>query len=118
MTHFQKALEDARTFELRDSNGKINQTDRNKLRAMFMAALLLDMGLVMTVEGLIGAFEHEYWGQLFIELNVKMKDPDFDLDTAIMEYQEKMAKAEAKRIEAEQKAAERAAKVATKKNPE
>lgn len=114
MTNFQKALLDAYNFELRDSNGKINQTDRNNLRANLMAALQADIEGIFTVDGLILPFAHIYWGQLNLEISVKMKDPEYDLDTAIEEYEEKMAKAEAKRLEAEKKAIARA----NKKNPE
>lgn len=115
MTNFQKALLEAANFELRESNGKINQTDRNNLRAKLMAALQQDLAdAVFTADGLILPFGHEEWGELHLEISIKMKDPEYDMYTARAEYEEKLAKAEAKRIEAEKKAAARAAK----KNPE
>ena len=98
MTNFQKALLEARTFELRESNGKINQTDRNNLRAKLMAALQQDIEGIFTVDGLILPFGHEYWGELHLEVSLKMKDPEYDLDTAVQEYEEKQAKADAKTI--------------------
>lgn len=108
--NFSKALIEARNAELKDSNGKVNQTDRNNLRNALMKALCEDLGAIMTVDGAILEFEHEYWGSLCIEIPLKMKDPNYDTDTAHDEYLEKIAKAQAKKADAEAKAIERKAK--------
>jgi cell division septum initiation protein DivIVA len=111
MTQFEQVLIDAVNTQLRDSAGKVNQTDRNALRNRLMAALANDLNAVMTVDGAIVEFPHEYWGSLAVEVSVKMKDPNYDTETAHKEYVEKVEKAEAKRLETERKAAERASKV-------
>ena len=110
MTNFQKALADAKVMELRDSNGKLNQTDRNALRNILMEALVADLNAVLTADGAIVEFEHDYWGSLAVEVSLKMKDPNYDIDTAAAEYDAKVAKAEAKKAEAAAKATERKAK--------
>lgn len=107
---FLQLLEESVNAQLRESNGKVNQTDRNNLRAQLMNALAADLDAVMTVDGAILEFEHEYWGSLCVEVNLKMKDPEYDIETAREEYEAKLAKAEARRLEAEKRAA-KAAKV-------
>lgn len=103
-------LANSSTVELKDSNGKINQTDRNTLRNALLNALCEDLNGVMTADGIILEFEHEYWGSLCVEVSLKMKDPNFDLDTAVEEYNEKLLAQETKKIEAMKRAAERQAK--------
>ena len=112
MTKFAQALADAKTAQLRDSNGKVNQSDRNALRAKLVAALVEDLEGVMTSEGPVVGFEHEYWGQLFVEVPLKMKDADFDIETAHQEYVDKVEKAEARSAEKLAKAQEREVKAA------
>lgn len=118
MTNFEKALAEAKTTQLRDSAGKVNQTDRNALRNRLMDAITADLNAVLTVDGAIVEFEHEYWGSLAVEVSIKMKDPNYDIDTAAAEYQEKVVKAAAKKAEVEAKAAERAAKSKKSKDAE
>ena len=105
--NFLKSLEDAYNRTLRESNGKLNQTDRNTLRHDLMEALASDLDAVMTSDGAVIEMQHEEWGMIPVEVSIKIKDPNFDIDTAVDEYQEKLAKAEAKRLEAEHRAAER-----------
>ena len=107
MTNFTNALLEARNAELKDSNDKVNQTDRNALRNALMAALTKDLNAISTIDGAIVEFKHEYWGTLCVEVSLKMKDPNFDLVTAEAEYIEKQKKALAKKADAEAKAAER-----------
>ena len=118
MTKFDETLAEAYNAQLRESNGKFNQTDRNNLRAKFMDALLADLGGHMTGDGIVMEVEHEYWGSIYIEVNLKMKDPEYDLDAAVEEHQEKVAKAEARRIVAEAKAREAAIKREATKKPQ
>jgi len=92
MLKFHEALANAKTAQLRDSNGKLNQTDRNVLRAAILEALLEDLGGNMTSDGIVLEIEHEYWGSLFGEVTFKFKANDYDLDGAIEEYNEKQAK--------------------------
>jgi hypothetical protein len=107
---FLESLTKAKTTDLRESNGKINQTDRNALRNILIDALCQDIGAVMTSDGAVIEFEHDYWGSLCIEVTLKMKDPNFDLDTARQEYEDRLEMAEAKKLESAKRAAERAAK--------
>ena len=112
-----KTIEDSFSCQLRDSDGKINQTDRNHLRSQLLTALCEDLGAVMTADGAILTFPHEYWGSLAIEVNLKMKDPEYDTEAAVSEHEEKLRVAEAKKIEAMKKATERETKrKATKKD--
>lgn len=112
MEKFKQALQDAHNAELKDNNGKIQQTQRNQLRARLLQALAEDLQAVMTVEGPVIEFEHEYWGSLFLDVNLTFRTPDeaYDLDVAHEQYLEKVA-AENAKLEAKAKAAaERAAK--------
>lgn len=110
MSKFNEVLAEAFNAQLRESNGKLNQTDRNTLRNELMEALAEDLNAVMTVDGAIIEFEHEYWGSLAVEVSVKMKDPNYDTEAAADEYAEKVAAAEAKKAEVLKRAAERQAK--------
>ena len=116
MTKFAEVLTEAKTAQLRESNGKVNQGDRNALRAKLMLALIEDLDATMTSEGAVVEFEHDYWGSLFVEIPLKMKDPDFDLDTAHQEYLNKVEKASLKEQDKLAKAAEREAKSAALKD--
>ena len=107
---FTELLSNAYNAELKDSNGKINQTDRNALRNELLTALAEDLAAVMTNDGAVLEFEHDYWGSLCVEISLKMKDPNFDLDGAEAEYAEKIAASEVKKAETAKRAAERQAK--------
>ena len=110
-------LELAFNAPLRDSEGKLNQTDRNALRAVLLNALCEDLGATMTADGAVLSFEHDYWGSLCVEVSLKMKDPEYDVEAAAQEHLNKLRAAEEKRIEAMKKAAERETKrKATKKD--
>ena len=110
MSKFQELLTEAFNYQLRESNGKINQTDRNDLRNELMHALAEDLAATLTVDGAVIEFEHDYWGSLAVEITVKMKDPNYDVDAARDEYADKIEAAEAKKAEATKRAAERSAK--------
>lgn len=110
MSKFQELLNASYNAQLRDSNGKLNQTDRNTLRNQLMQVLADDLNATVTVDGAIIEFEHEYWGSLAVEISVKMKDPNYDADAARDEYVAKQEAAEAKRVEAAKRAAERKVK--------
>ena len=109
-------LELAFNAQLRDSEGKLNQTDRNALRAVLLNALCEDLGATMTADGVVLSFEHDYWGSLCVEVSLKMKDPEYDVIAAKQEYESKLKEAARKREAAMKKAAERETKrKATKK---
>ena len=110
MSKFNEALAEAYNAELKDSNGKINQTDRNHFRKVLMDALMEDLGGSMTADGIVLEIEHEYWGSIYAEVSIKVKDTDYDLDASVEEYNEKSAAAEAKKADAAKRAAERQAK--------
>ena len=118
MTKFDNALAEAYKAQLRDSNGKFNQTDRNNLRAVLMDALRDDLGGYMTSDGIVLEVEHEEWGSVYVEVNLKMKDTEYDIVAAVNEHQEKVDKAAAKRKAAEIKAAEAAIKKEATKKPQ
>ena len=118
MTKFDEMLAEAYKAQLRDSDGKFNQTDRNNLRAQLMGALRDDLGGYMTSDGIVLEVEHEEWGSVYVEVNLKMKDPDYDIEASVAEYQEKVEKAAAKRKAAEAKAKEAALKKEATKKPQ
>ena len=107
---FTEVLTEAYLTPLKESNGKINQTDRNALRNELLHALASDLDATMTSEGAVVSFAHEYWGELCVEITLKMKDPNFDLPTAEQEYVDKLNEQEDKKLESAKRAAERLAK--------
>lgn len=107
---FLESLVDAKSAELKDSNGKINQTDRNALRNTLLDALRYDLNAVMTADGAVIEFEHEYWGSLCVEVSLKMKDPEYDIVEAEEEYIHKQEAAELKKALAQKRSDERSSK--------
>jgi hypothetical protein len=96
---------------------KINQIQRNSVKAELLEALktdLVDEGLdaVITKEGVIVRVENEV-SNISIQLDVVIKNLDFDRDEAVSEYEksveakaerERKAKAKREKAEADKKA--------------
>jgi hypothetical protein len=105
------------------SGDKINQTERNATKSAALEAITTDLfaaGLtaVRTSDGIVIEIENDDLGSIFFELDIKVKGSDFDITSAVAEYQDKVAAA-AERITAaakrkEQRIAEKAAKVSKK----
>lgn len=91
--------------EIKLTDDKINQSDRNAIRAMLMDALCVDLGGTMTSDGIIIEIPHDELGCLMAEVTIKMKSLDYDIESAATEYQEKLtAKAEKEKAKAEKTA--------------
>lgn len=115
MEHFEKAMLDVQKMLIRDSNGKMNQTDRNKARNMLVDALAIDLGGVRTPDGIGLEIPHDEWGAFNIEIKVVAKGNEFDVVEANETFKSKVEKQAARKAEAERKAAERQAKIAAAK---
>ena len=99
------------------SGDKINQTERNATKSAVLEAISTDLfaaGLtaVRTSDGIVLEIENDDLGSIFFELDIKVKGSDFDITSAVAEYQDKVAAA-AERITAaakrkEQRIAEKA----------
>ena len=99
------------------SGDKINQTERNATKSAALEAITTDLfaaGLtaVRTSDGIVLEIENDDLGSIFFELDIKVKGSDFDITSAVAEYQDKVAAA-AERITAaakrkEQRIAEKA----------
>jgi len=119
MEHFEKAMLEVQKSVIRDSNGKMNQTDRNKARNILIDALTLDLGGIRTPEGIGLEIPHDEWGAFNIEIKIVAKGNEFDVVEAHEAFQSKVEKQAARKAEAERKAAERQAKIeAAKKKAE
>lgn len=90
---------------LKSSNEKINQVQRNEVKATLTEALqgdLIASGLqvVKTKEGLVMVLSNDELGEFYAVLDLTIKNLDYDLDGAVAEYEdavaEKLAKAKAK----------------------
>jgi len=115
MEHFEQALIEVQKSVIRDSNGKMNQTDRNKQRNILIDALALDLGGVRTPDGIGLEIPHDEWGSFAIEIKIVAKGNEFDVVEANEAFKSKVEKQAAKKADAERKAAERQAKIAAAK---
>jgi hypothetical protein len=99
------------------SGDKINQTERNATKSAALEAITTDLfaaGLtaVRTSDGIVIEIANDELGSIFFELDIKVKGSDFDITSAVADYQDKLAAA-AERISAaakrkEQRIAEKA----------
>jgi hypothetical protein len=98
------------------SGDKINQTERNATKSAVLEAISTDLfaaGLtaVRTAEGIVLEVQNDELGSVFLELDIKVKSSDFDIEEAVADYQSKLTAAQ----ERVQLAAARKAKLAAEK---
>jgi hypothetical protein len=98
------------------SGDKINQTERNTTKAAALEAISTDLAsigitAVRTVDGIVLEVANDELGSIYFELDIKVKNTDFDIDGAGAEYETKVAAAQ----ERVQLAAARKAKLAAEK---
>jgi hypothetical protein len=77
------------------SGDKINQTERNTTKAAVLEAITTDLfaaGLtaVRTADGIVLEVANDELGSIFFELDIKVKSSDFDITTAVAEYQDQI----------------------------
>ena len=90
--NFEKLVENIYKREIPVKDDKIAQTYRNQLRQELMEALCEDFNGTRTVDGIVLEIENEIEGAVFVELNVKIKGFDYDVEEAAQLYQEKIDK--------------------------
>lgn len=105
------------TMQVRLTGDKIQQTDRNRMRAAIVAetmAMFKAAGLdcAMTKDGLAVCIPHEDLGCVCFIADIKMKDLNYDYDFEVDDYAATLA---AKEAEAKAKAEAKARKVAEDK---
>lgn len=102
--------------KLKIANDKINQVQRNQIKADFMGALattLASSGVdaIATKEGLVLQVENSD-ANVFIQIDASVKNLDFDLDGAVLELEESLqAKAKREEEKAQAKAKREAEKI-------
>lgn len=109
-------------YPLTDSGKSIAQKERNELKynlTEVIADILEDNGvdyITRTSDGYIMEIQHEKLGVIPIEINIKVKNIDFDIGGSEEDWQirveERKEKEERKKAAAEAKAARRAAREA------
>lgn len=72
------------------SGEKINQTERNAFKNEILSALVDDLqgigGIYRTVDGIVLEVSNDELGVIHLELDVKIKNTDFDVTSASDEY--------------------------------
>ena len=101
------------------SGEKINQTERNAFKAQVLESLAVDlfsagMTAVRTSDGIVLEIENDELGSIYLELDVKVKNTDFDLDEAVADYQSKLTAASERIAQVAKRKAERLAKKSAK----
>jgi hypothetical protein len=107
----------SKVFKL--SGEKINQTERNAFKAQVLESLIsdlssADMTAVRTSDGIVLEIENDELGSIYLELDVKVKNTDYDLDEAIADYQSKLTAAADRVAQVAKRKAERLAKKSAK----
>lgn len=115
MKNLLQAIQAVETMDLKVSGEKINQVQRNAIKASIMTAVLADLkeqgvDAVQTVEGIVVRVENET-ADVFVSLDGSIKNLDFDLQGAIDEFTEKVEN----RQERERLLAEKREKLAKEK---
>lgn len=101
---YMTTLDKIMTMELRESKGKIQQTDSRKLKATLhelLTEMLTEYGFeVYEIQnGLVVEIPNEELGAIPIEIKAIVKNLNFDTDTHVTEYQEKLKRAKEKQAE-------------------
>ena len=112
MTNFAKLLIEIGETNLKATNGKINQTVRNEMKAKIVDALVADLAEFEPVKTLDGvAIPVENGKNLVVfTLDPVIKALDFDIDGAGNEFADKVAEREARALELARKKQEKATK--------
>jgi hypothetical protein len=109
MRQFKQYVDLLDGADLKGSNDKINQTQRNEIKAYGLNAIerdLVENGLTVhrTKDGLVVEIQNKEFGVIYSVIDFKIKNLDYDVDGAVAEYNEAIA-------ERDRKALEKAAKV-------
>lgn len=98
LKNFTNTAENVRTREMKENDkGNLNQRDRNAVKHDVIEALMKDFpeGTVVgrATEGIIVELPHEHFGSITIVVDAKVKNMDFDSESALHEFAEKERKA-------------------------
>lgn len=109
MRQFKQYVDLLDGADLKGTNDKINQTQRNEIKAYGLSAIerdLVENGLTVhrTKDGLVVEIPNNEFGVIYSVIDFKIKNLDYDVDGAVAEYNEAIA-------ERERKVLEKAAKV-------
>jgi hypothetical protein len=119
MTNISKLVAALKGKVFKLSGEKINQTERNAFKAQVLESLAVDlfsagMTAVRTSDGIVLEIENDELGSIYLELDVKVKNTDFDLDEAVADYQSKVTAAADRIAQVAKRKAERLAKKSAK----
>lgn len=108
MTQFKQYVDLLNEADLKGSDTKINQVQRNGIKTYGLDALqrdLTDNGFTVhrTKEGLVIEIANQEFGTIFTVLDFKVKDLDFDVQEAVTEYNDAIAERERKALEKAEK---------------
>jgi len=112
MEKFQNVLTGIKGLALKESNDKINQVQRNEMKASVLEALQADFAGVTNVfrtkDGLVLEIANDEIGTFYAVVDFTIKNLDYDVDGAVAEYEESI-------LEKERKALAKAEKVKASK---
>lgn len=106
MNKFQVFVAAVKSLALKASGAKINQVQRNALKAHALKAILEDLaalGAVQTNDGIVIEVANDELGAVHFELDIKVKDLNFDLVDAQAEYAKTLADRDARAAAAAEK---------------
>jgi hypothetical protein len=100
MEKFQNVLRGIKGLTLKETNDKINQVQRNEMKASVLDALQADFAGVTNVartkDGLVLEIQNDEIGTFYAVVDFTIKNLDYDLDGAIVDYNESIAERERK----------------------
>lgn len=115
MTKLQSVVAAIKGKVFKLTGDKINQTERNTLKANVLDSIMSDLSAIATVtrttDGIVLEVPNDELGSIYLELDIKVKNTDFDIDEAHTDYMSKVDAAQ----ERVQLAAARKAKLAIEK---
>lgn len=102
MEKFQNALNGIKGLVLKESNDKINQVQRNEMKASVLESLQADFASITNVfrtkDGLVLEIQNDEIGNFYAVVDFTIKNLDYDLDGAILDYNESVAEKERKAL--------------------
>ena len=115
MKPLKNTLQEIDTLVLKESADKIQQVQRNQVKQMLMNGLfesLKSNGIQVdkVADGLTVTVDNQEIGAFFVTLDMKVRNLDYDLETEINDYNDKVAE----KLETDKKKAETKAKAIAK----
>ena len=115
MKNMKNFIASVKSLALKESGSKINQIQRNALKSEALYAIFSDLNggteIVRTLNGLVLVVPNDELGEVYLEIDLKVKNLDFDVEQATTEYSQTLAE----RVARTKAAAEKKAKALAKK---